>query len=460
MTDLAAAAVIVSFAGFVIAALVFRSRIANSANALALSQDKVAMAGKALEALSIRAAVAEERSIKLVQMQSEIDRLRGLEIEYERLKSSVDERELSLKARADELEGRFTQLAGAALERSQALFLTRAEETFKRHREAADANVRDSANQIEKIILPMQETLSKYDEKLVEIERLRATAYGSIVSAISEVKAGQEKVQGEAARLSHALRNAPKARGRWGEHQLRQVLEMAGLVAGVDYHAEVTVDGEDGRLRPDMIINLPGDKILVIDAKCPLTSYQDAVACSDEEEMAGLLRAHAAALKAHVNALAKKAYWDQFEEAPDFVLMFIPGENFLAAALESDQDLFEYALGRRVLLASPTNLIAIARTVAMVWRQERLAEDAKKVGALGKELYERLATMGSHVSKLGRNLDSAMQAYNQVVGSLESQVLTSARRMRDLNIEPPRKSIDQLATVDTNARALSKLETE
>ena len=266
---------------------------------------------------------------------------------------------------------------------------------------------------------PVKETLTRYEANLKELEQVRAGAYEGLKEQIGMMREGQERVSGEAARLVSVLRNAPKARGRWGEQQLRRVLEMAGLSNHVDFAEEVSVDTDDGRQRPDVIVRLPGGRCLVIDAKCSLNSYQDAAAAENDEDRARHLRAHALAIKAHVETLGRKTYWQQFEDAPDFVVMFIPGENFLAAALEADQDLFDMAFDRKVLLASPTNLIAIARTVAMVWRQEKLAEEARDIAALGKELYERLATMGGHVGRLGNNLETAVGAYNAFVGSLE-----------------------------------------
>ena len=225
----------------------------------------------------------------------------------------------------------------------------------------------------------------------------------------------------------------------------------------VDCAEEVSVDGEDGRLRPDAIIRLPGDRCLVIDAKCSLNSYQDAVDAPDEEARMAHLLAHAKALRGHVDMLGRKSYTEQFDDTLDFVIMFVPGENFLAAALEVDQELFETAFGKRVLLASPTNLIAIARTVAMVWQQEKAADDARKIAALGKELYDRLATMGEHVARVGKGLTGATQAYNSFVGSLESQVMTSAQRFRDLAIDTPKKAIEEMPRAATDVRSLAKL---
>ena len=294
---------------------------------------------------------------------------------------------------------------------------------------------------------------------MAKIEAERRDAFGQLHGQIEAMRAGQERVSGEAAKLVNALRNAPKARGRWGEQQLRNVLESCGLAEHTDFQMEVSVAAEDGqgRLRPDAIVRVPGGKSLIIDAKVSLNAYQDAFGAVDEGERQLGLAAHAASMRAHVNALGAKAYWTQFADAPEYVVMFVPGEHFLSAALEHDPTLWDFAFDRRVLLATPTNLIAIARTVSAVWRQEKLAAQAQEIAALGKELYARLAVMGGHVSKLGKNLDTAMGAYNAFVGSLESQVLTSAKRFETLNVDTGNRSIEALPVGEQIARPLTKL---
>ena len=272
------------------------------------------------------------------------------------------------------------------------------------------------------------------------------------------MRLGQERVSGEAAKLVNALRNAPKARGRWGEQQLRNVLETCGLAEHTDFAMEVSVaDGDGGRLRPDAIVRVPGGKSLIIDAKVSLNAYQDAFGAVDEAERQIGLAAHAQSMRVHVNGLGNKAYWSQFDDTPEYVIMFVPGEHFLSAALEHDPTLWDFAFDKRVLLATPTNLIAIARTVSAVWRQEKLASQAREIGTLGKELYQRLTVMGGHVARLGKNLDTAMGAYNAFVGSLESQVLTSAKRFEALNIDTGGKAIDALPVGEQTARPLTKL---
>ncbi len=451
--------------------------------ALAMAQDALAATQRALEeergahahtrqtgaglsrdhAVAINRVEAAEREIQTLndqcrRLEQKIAKLEPYPVELAELQSTLRARDEAYEQRKQELEERFTALASAALERSQQALVASAAETLKLHRAEAEGGLEKNREALGKLIAPMRETLTRYEQQLREIETARHTAYGAITNAIDGVKAGQKLVADEAQRIVHSLRNAPKVRGRWGEHQLRRVLEMAGLSRHCDFAEEVSRESADGRLRPDVVINLPNDRVLVVDAKCSLNAYQDAVGAETDEERHAYMRAHAKALRTHVESLGRKSYAQQFEDTLDFVIMFVPGENFLAAALEVDQDLFDLAFERRVLLASPTNLIAIARTVAMVWQQERAADDARQIAALGKELYDRLATLGEHVGRLGKSLDQATGHYNRMVGSLESQVMTSAQRFRDLAIDPPKKPIEPLTPVTTEPRVLTKLD--
>lgn len=349
------------------------------------------------------------------------------------------------------LTAQFQQVGSAMLEKAQKDFLDRADARFRQSEESAGVNLKN-------LLAPVHERLAQYEEAVGKIEAERRNAFGLLEGQIKSMREGTERVSSEAAKLVNALRNAPKARGRWGEQQLRNVLESCGLSEHADFQTEVSVNGSEGsRLRPDVIIRVPGGQNLVIDAKVSLNAYQDAFGAVDEAEKALHLAAHAAAMKTHVNGLGSKAYWNQFDDTPDYVVMFVPGEHFLAAALDQDPALWDYAFERKVLLATPTNLIAIARTVAAVWRQEKLAGQARDIAALGKELYARMVTMGNHVAKVGKGLEGAIQGYNSFVGSFESQVLTQARRFEALDIETGDKAIAPIATVDQLPRPLAKL---
>ena len=356
-----------------------------------------------------------------------------------------------LKEAQAALTAQFREVGQAMLGEAQKNFLERADQRFRQSEESAGQNLKA-------LLQPVHERLAKYEEAVGKVEAERRDAFGLLHGQIAAMREGTERVSSEAAKLVNALRNAPKARGRWGEQQLRNVLESCGLSEHADFQTEVSVaDGEGGRLRPDVVVKVPGGQSLVIDAKVSLNAYQDAFGAVDEAEKTAHLAAHAAAMKAHVNTLSAKAYWNQFDDTPDYVVMFVPGEHFLAAALDHDAELWDYAFDRKVLLATPTNLIAIARTVAAVWRQEKLAGQAREIAALGKELYARMATMGGHIARVGKNLDQATGAYNAFVGSFESQVLTQAKRFEVLGVETGGKEIPVLPVAEQAARPLAKL---
>jgi DNA recombination protein RmuC len=402
------------------------------------------------DAASLRAE-ARERLATIDCQRAQLAELHGAAHELAALRAQASERDAAHAETLRKLDQSFGVAAAQALDKAQAQFLDRAQQRLT-ETEALQGQ------RLAALLQPVSDRLQRYEEGVAKVEAERRDAFGMLHGQIEALRTGQERVSGEAAKLVNALRNAPKARGRWGEQQLRNVLESCGLSEHADFRTEVSVDdGEGGRLRPDVIVRVPGNASLVIDAKVSLNAYQDAFGAVDEGERLAGLAGHAASMRAHVNALGTKAYWSQFDEAVDYVVMFVPGEHFLSAALEHDPTLWDFAFDKRVLLATPTNLIAIARTVAAVWRQERLATQAREIGALGKELYARLAVMGGHVAKLGKNLDTAMTAYNQFVGSLESQVLTTGRRFEALDIDTGAKQIDVPPMIEQQARPLTKL---
>jgi DNA recombination protein RmuC len=382
----------------------------------------------------------DEARIKLAQVETALtERERAFE---DQLAAMADAK--------DVLAGQFSEISQKLLHEAQSRFLQRADERFKESETVA-------GQRLSALLQPVHERLEKYETAVGKVEAERREAFGNLHGLMESMRVSTEAVKTEAQRLGNSLRNAPKARGRWGEQQLRNVLESCGLSEHADFQTEVSMEGSEGRLRPDVILRVPGGRNLVIDAKVSLNAYQDAFDAGDEHGRENSLAAHAAAMKSHVNSLGQKAYQDQFEDTPDYVIMFVPGEHFLAAALEKDPDLWDFAFGKRVLLATPTNLIAIARTVAAVWKQEKMAGQAREIAELGKELYARLTTMGAHVGRMGKNLDTAVSAYNALVGSLESQVLTQAKRFEDLSIDTGGKAIELLPVVDQTTRPLVKL---
>lgn len=398
-------------------------------------------------------AAAEERLKELPALRDQLDVVREerdvvrLQLTELRAKAEgFEERLAEFKAARDAMAGQFRETANQMLTETQEAFLKRAEDRFKQSEATAGQNLRA-------LLQPVNERLQRYEEGVAKVEAERRDAFGELKGQIEQMRIGQERVSTEAAKLVNSLRNAPKSRGRWGEQQLKNVLETCGLSEHTDFATEVSVGLEEGgRMRPDAIVRVPGGKALVIDAKVSLNAYQDAFGAVDETERQRGLELHAAAMKAHVKGLGDKAYWNQFDEAPDYVIMFVPGEHFLSAALEHDSTLWDFAFEKRVLLATPTNLIAIARTVAAVWRQEKLAHDARRIGELGKEMHERLAVAAEHLRVVGGGLSSAVNRYNQFVGSFERNVLSTGRKFRDLNIETTSKDIPELPPVESLAR--------
>ncbi|HEX6077076.1 MAG TPA: DNA recombination protein RmuC [Micromonosporaceae bacterium] len=308
---------------------------------------------------------------------------------------------------------------------------------------------------LHQLIAPLQQSLLRYEERIAELERDRVDAYAALRTQVGQVRETSDQLRTETRQLVAALR-APQVRGRWGEHQLRRIVEAAGMLGHCDFTEQATGSYEDRVVRPDLVVRLAGGKHVVVDAKAPFSAYLEAMEARDEPTRNARLDAHARHLRAHVEALAAKSYWEAFDPAPEFVVLFLPADPFLDAALQRDAVLLEHAFGRNVVLATPATLVALLRTVAYAWRQEALARNAAEVHTLGKELYGRLATMGGHISKLGGALGTAVTSYNKAVGSLESRVLVTARKFADLGVGDARAA-EALAVppqVETTARQL------
>jgi DNA recombination protein RmuC len=348
-----------------------------------------------------------------------------------------------------EIETSLKNITSESLRGTQASFLELANEVFDKHKAGASA-------ELQALVSPIRETLQAYQIDLAKLESERAQTNGALSGELKNVVEAQYAVRAETSRLVNALRAAPKTRGRWGENTLRNVLELAGLNAYSDFVTEQTYIREGVRSRPDVVIRLPGGRSIVVDAKTSMAAYLDAVDSSDDEARERHLELHAQQLRSQVRLLAGKSYWDGLTETPDFVLMFVPGENFYAAAAERDPDLFEFAARQRVLIVTPATLIALARAVAYSWRQEKVAENAKRVHDLGRDLYRRLSTMGSHVVGLGSNLAASVRKYNDFIGSLESSVMPQARRFNELEVEGAGAEIPFLTAVDLELRQLRR----
>lgn len=326
---------------------------------------------------------------------------------------------------------------------------------FEKFQESARADLDQRQQSIAEIVAPVKESLEKVDNKIQALEVARAGAYEGLKEHVSTLVETQQQLKTETSNLVNALRN-PVARGRWGEIQLRRVIEIAGMLEHCDFHQQESVTTADGRLRPDLTVKLPGGRTIVVDSKVALGSYLEAIEISDDEARREKMRDHARQLRNHITALGRKSYWELFQPAPEFVLLFVPGEMLYSAALEQDPTLIEYGVEQRVILATPTTLIALLKAIAYGWRQESLAENAQKISDLGRELYERLSTMGEHMTKLGKSLTGAVEAYNKTVGSLESRVLVTARRFNELSVTAPRGAdLEELVPVAQTLRLLN-----
>jgi DNA recombination protein RmuC len=359
--------------------------------------------------------------------------------------ANFDEQKRLLIQAQEALRKEFENAGAKVLADAQQAFLNRAGARF-------DESEKASAERLSTLLAPVNARLKSYEEQVSALEAKRVDSFGQLAGLIQSMREGQEQVRAEAARLGNSLTNAPKARGRWGERALQNVLEQCGLSEHTDFALEQSLETEEGRLRPDAIVRVPGNKQLVIDAKVSLNAYQAAYESNDDGERKRHLDLHARSMRNHVQALGAKSYQSQFEDAPDYVVMFVPGEHFVAAALEHDPELWDFAFRNKVLLATPTNLVAIARTVAQVWRQDGLAREAREIGRMGGELYDRLAVAADHMKRVGSGLETAVNNYNKFVGSFERNVLSTGRRLRDKHIEIGKREIDEVPPIEAAPR--------
>jgi DNA recombination protein RmuC len=403
----------------------------------------------------LRAVIAQREAV-FGQLQQDLAAARhecaraGAELEAAR---QVSAEKLALLQTAEtKLRDAFSALSSEALKQNNEAFLQLARTSLSEHQRAAALDLDGRQKAIETIVQPLRESLTKVDAKLQEVEQGRTATQAQLSEQLRSLSAAQQVLHSETNRLSRALRS-PNIRGQWGELQLRRVLEHAGMVQGSHYEFKESATGEDGRLTPDVIVKLPGGKNVVVDAKVPLIAYLDASECDDDAAREVKLREHARQVKDHITRLAGKSYWAHFQPAPDIVVMFVPGEALLTSALQYDPGLLEFSMGRGVMLASPLTLIALLRAVAYGWQQETVAKNAQEISELGRNLYDRIAKLAEHFETVGRSLAKSVEAYNSAVGTLESRVLVTARRLKDKGVTAA-EDFPELETIDHTPRPL------
>ncbi len=406
-------------------------------------------------ALRARSAVLREQVSTLERTLSAVrEEVRSANANNSDLRAEVAGLNSTLQVSA-ELRPAFQALAADALRSNNESFLTLASTRLGTYQAEAKGDLEARQKAVEELVTPIKESLTKVDAQIRIIEKERSQAYGSLTEQVRSLISTQEQLRSETGNLVKALRT-PTVRGRWGEIQLKRVVEIAGMLSHCDFEEQVSANTIEGRLRPDLVVRLPAGKNVVVDAKTPLQAYLDAVEATDDDIRKAKLLEHARQVRGHMAKLGSKAYFEQFQPAPEFVVMFLPGETFFSAALEQDPGLIEHGVNQGVVLASPTTLIAILKAVAYGWSQEKIAENAQQISELGKDLYERLRVFATHLGDVGKGLDRAVESYNKAVGSLESRVLVSARRFPELGVASVME-MPEPAQIDTTSRTLARV---
>lgn len=422
---------------------------ASSASAADLATLKERLIGKETELQRVQQAfsneVAEHRHLREGNAQ--------LKAELEGERRAAQERKDSFKQAAEELSEKFKALSRDALKDNNQSFLQLAHSTLEKFQETAKGDLELRQKAIDQLVKPLKESLEKVDSKIGELEKTRAGAYSELREQVKALATSQLQLQAETGNLVNALR-APHVRGRWGEIQLRRVVELAGMLQYCDFVEQETVVSADGRIRPDVIVRLPGNRTIVIDAKVPFDAFYESIATKDDVIRSAKLKDHARLVRTHIGSLSKKSYWESVQPTPEFVLLFLPGETFYSAALEIDPKLIEDGVGQGVIIATPTTLIALLKAVSYGWRQEQMATNAQEVSRLGKDLYDRLRIFTNYFADIGKGLDRALDSYNKGVGSLEARVLVTARKFKERGAIAG-EEIETLEPIDKLARPLS-----
>ncbi len=369
------------------------------------------------------------------------------------LETRLDDERATMRDRLEDMERTFAALSSEALQQNSQTFLDLAHETLQRFHVQAKGELEVRERAVEGLVAPLRESLHRTEQQIAKLEQTRREAQGMLSAQLKMMVETQRALHGETRNLVQALRR-PEVRGQWGELTLRRLVELAGMVEHCDFLEQPQTSTAEGRLRPDMIVHLPAGRQVVVDVKTPLDAYLSAVDAADEATRTRHLQRHAANVKQRIRELSAKAYWSQFARTLDFVVLFIPGDQFLAAALDVDRSLLEGALAQRVILATPTSLVALLRAVAFGWRQESFAANAEQIRATAEELHTRLATLSEHLSRLGRSIDGSVAQFNRLVGSFESKVLPEARRFESLGVAA-RKALNEPAALETRPREVS-----
>lgn len=450
LAPLAAAGMVGLLVGIVVTALVARAREARRlAEADARASDLAAR-------LDERSARLDALDVELATVENERGDARaaaaGLEAALATERNANAEKLAAVNAAEASLREAFQALSAQALHDNNQAFLTLAKSTLGEFQERASGDLEHRRQAIDALVKPISDSLERVGAQIQTVEKERVGAYSALTQQVHALAASQHQLQGETANLVRALRT-PGVRGRWGEMQLRRVVELAGMIAHCDFQEQQTIATDEGRRRPDLIVQLPGGRHVVVDAKAPLLAYLDALEATDEGLRDANLKEHARQVRDHVSALGAKSYWAQFQPSPELVVMFLPAETFLNAALQHDPTLIEFAAIKRVVLASPTNLIALLYAVAHGWQQQSVADNVFELSRLGRDLYDRLRTMVAHFEQMRRGLNTATTAYNDAMGSLEKRVLVAARRFQELNAGTP--EIPTIAPLDAAVRRLA-----